>query len=171
MAATPAEAPRHSDYTEFVHQSWPASSRQLALIRAEVRRWLTPFALPGDAEDDMVLAVSEAASNCVEHAYTAATMDDTVELTFWTEPHSVCIEIVDHGTWRVPSGQPTDRGRGIKIMQRLMTSVLIHYDHRGTRVLLNHALPGSPIRTAATPDFSEASDPAAVQSGSPGIHR
>jgi Histidine kinase-like ATPase domain len=55
-------------------------------MRAEVRRWLAPLALTGDAEDDLVLAVSEAATNCVEHAYIPATADDTVELTFWTEP-------------------------------------------------------------------------------------
>ena len=73
---------------EFVHQVWPAHSRELAPMRAEVRRWLAPLALTGDAEDDLVLAVSEAAANCVEHAYIPATADDTVELTFWTEPQA-----------------------------------------------------------------------------------
>ena len=86
--------------------------------------------------------MNEAASNCTEHAYTPATVDGTVELTFWTEPRSVCIEIVDHGAWRTPSGPPTGRGRGIEIMQRLIPVVLIHYDSRGTRILLSHPLPG-----------------------------
>jgi glyoxylase-like metal-dependent hydrolase (beta-lactamase superfamily II) len=49
-----------------------------------------------------------AASNCVEHAYTSATVDGTVELTFWTETRSVCVEIVDHGAWRTPTGSPPD---------------------------------------------------------------
>jgi len=91
--------------------------------------------------DDRSYLVNEAASNCVEHAYTSATVDGTVELTFWTELRSVCVEIVDHGAWRPPSGQPTGRGRGIEIMQRLIPVVLIHYDNRGTRVLLSHPLP------------------------------
>jgi serine/threonine-protein kinase RsbW len=55
-----------------------------------------------------VLAVSEAVSNSVEHAYTPPTADDTVELTFWTEPHALCVEIVDHGHWRI---RPTHRTR------------------------------------------------------------
>ena len=123
---------------EFVHQVWPAHARQLAPMRTEVRRWLAPLVLPGDAEDDVVLAVNEAASNCVDHAYAAANADGTVELTFWTEARCVCIEIVDHGVWRTPADQPTGRGRGIDIMRRLMESVLIHHDRRGTRVFLSY---------------------------------
>ena len=100
-----------AERSEFVHRIWPAYPRHLAALRAEVRRWLSPLALSGDAENDLLLAVNEAASNCVEHAYTSATVDGTVELTFWTEPGSVCVEIVDQGRWRTPSGQPTGRGR------------------------------------------------------------
>jgi serine/threonine-protein kinase RsbW len=149
--AEPAAAIGWAERSEFVHRTWPARPRHLAPIRAEVRRWLAPLALLGDAEIDLVLAVNEAASNCVEHAYTPATADDTVELTFWTEARSVCVEIVDHGTWRTPSGQPTGRGRGIEIMQRLIPVVLIHHDRRGTRVLLSHPLPGPAAQIAAEP--------------------
>ena len=138
---TPGAAP--GEPSEFVHRRWPAHPRQLAPLRAEVRRWLTPLALTGDAEDDLVLAVSEAASNSIEHAYMPPTADDTVELTFWTEPRAVCVEIVDHGVWRTPPDQPTGRGRGIEIMQRLVASVLVHHDNRGTRVFLRHPLPGA----------------------------
>src|SRR3954464_15125401 len=121
-----------AERSEFMHRSWPAYPRHLAALRAEVRRWLAPLALPGDAEDDLLLAVNEAASNCVEHAYTPATVDGTVELTFWTETGSVCVEIVDHGRWQTPCGQPTGRGRGIAMMQRLVPGGLIHYEKPGT---------------------------------------
>jgi hypothetical protein len=56
-----------------------------------------------------------------------------------------------HGAWRTPSGQPTGRGRGIEIMQRLIPVVLIHHDRRGTRVLLSHPLPGPAAQIAAQP--------------------
>ena len=134
---------------EFAHRSWHAHPGQLAPLRAEVRRWLAPFALTEDTEDDLVLAVSEAASNSIEHAYTPPTADDTVELTFWTEPHAICVEIVDHGHWRSPSDQPTGRGRGIQIMQRLVAFVLIHHDNRGTRVHFRHPVPDAHSRHAA----------------------
>ena len=117
-------------------------------MRADVRRWLAPLALGGDTEDDTVLAMSEAASNCVEHAYLPATADDTVEVTFWTEPDAFYIEIVDHGVWQTPPNQPTGRGRGIEMMQRLVAFVLIHHDTRGTRVLLRHPLLDDPLPRA-----------------------
>jgi serine/threonine-protein kinase RsbW len=128
-----------------VHRIWPAHPRQLASLRAEVRGWLVPLALAGDTEDDVVLAVSEAASNSIEHAYTTATDQQTVDVTFWTEPHALCLHVTDHGVRQTPSDQPTGRGRGIQIMQRLMAFVLIHHDTRGTRVFLRHPLPGDPL--------------------------
>ena len=109
--AEPAMGLRRGESTEFAYRSWPAEAGELAPIRAEIRRWLAPLVLPGDAVDDVVRAVNEAARNCVEHAYPAATTNGSVELTFWTEPRSVCIEIVDHGAWRTPANQPTGRGR------------------------------------------------------------
>jgi anti-sigma regulatory factor (Ser/Thr protein kinase) len=123
---------------------WPAHPEQLALMRAQLRGWLASLGLTGETQDDLVLAVNEAASNSVEHAYLSAAGDDTVELTLWTEPHTVCVEVVDHGAWLVPSDRPNGRGRGIEMMQRLMASVQIHCDTRGTRVLLRHPLSGSP---------------------------
>src|SRR5688500_8138965 len=88
---------------EFVRRSWPAHACQLAPIRAEIRRWLIPLDLSDDAEQAFVVAVNEAASNAVKHAYAPATTDDVVELTFWTEDQIVCIEIVDHGQWQPPA--------------------------------------------------------------------
>lgn len=121
---------------EFARGVWPAHPRELAPIRAAVYRWLAPLSLPEDAEDDLVFAVGEAATNSIEHAYRPSGAGDTVELTFWTEPQTVCFEVVDHGMWKIPTGEPTGRGRGIEMMQRLMTFVLIQHDDRGTRVLL-----------------------------------
>ena len=115
---------------------WPAHARQLAPIRVELRRWLAPLGMTGEAQEDMVLAVGEAAANSVEHAYPEATEDDTVELIFWTESAAVCVEIVDHGLWQTPPTEPFERGRGIPLMRLLMDSVRIHYGPDGTSVLL-----------------------------------
>jgi serine/threonine-protein kinase RsbW len=129
---------------EPLYRVLPAQALQLAPLRREMLGWLEPLALPEDAEDDLVLAVNEAASNCIEHAYRPATVGDSVDVRCWTEPHAVFVEIVDHGRWRTPTGEPTRRGRGIVMMQRLLASVEIHHDIHGTRVLLCQALPGAP---------------------------
>jgi serine/threonine-protein kinase RsbW len=115
---------------------WPAHPRQLAPIRLELRRWLAPLEMTGEAQEDIVLAANEAAANSVEHAYPEATEDDTVELTFWTGPDAVYIQIIDHGLWQTPPTEPIERGRGIPMMHRLAESVLIRHGPDGTNVLL-----------------------------------
>jgi len=147
--AEPGSGVRDGMTSAFAHRIWPADSRSLPAIRAELHGWLAALSLDEDDEDDLVLAVNEAASNSIEHAYTPPTADDTVELTFWTEPHAICVDIVDHGQWRTPSDQPTGRGRGIEIMQRLVGFVLIRHDNRGTRVHFRHPFPDAHSRHVA----------------------
>lgn len=135
-------APGH---IEFVHRSWPADPEQLAVIRRELGGWLAPLALTEEETADVVLAVDEAAANAVRHAY-GPDEAGVVELTLWTEAGTIeaatlCIEVVDHGSWRPPAEQPTEGGRGIPLMSHMSESVLIHFDDRGSRVLLRHRIP------------------------------
>jgi serine/threonine-protein kinase RsbW len=130
-----------AERVEFAHRSWPAHPLQLAPIHAETQRWLAPLNLSDDTEQAFVRAVDEAASNVVEHAYApvttdGVTSDDVVELTFWTEDQTICIEIVDHGRWQPPDAIFSGRRNGFAIMIHLIQTVLVHYDIRGTRVLL-----------------------------------
>jgi serine/threonine-protein kinase RsbW len=133
--STGIDRPGRSD---FDHRVWPADPHQLRAIRSTVRQWLAPLALTDRTHDDLLLAANEAASNAVEHAYPTAATDALVELTFWTEASTVCLEIADHGTWRPPAAQPDGRGFGITMTQRLVEFVAIHYDTDGTTVLLRH---------------------------------
>jgi anti-sigma regulatory factor (Ser/Thr protein kinase) len=138
----------HPDTAAFGHRVWPARAGALTLIRREVGRWLGPLEVMPEAEADLVLAVNEAASNVIDHAYRAGDdMGDdraVVEVFFWTEPGAVLLEVVDHGRWRPPGSPTAGGGRGIAIMQRLVDAVLIHHDACGTPVLLRHTLPGRP---------------------------
>lgn len=136
---TDAPAPGH---IEFLHRSWPADPEQLSVIRHELAGWLTPLRLTDDETADVVLAVDEAAANAVRHAYGTAE-SGVVELTLWTEGGTLSIEVVDHGRWRTPDAEPdpASGGRGIALMNVMSESVLIHYDERGSRVLLRHRIP------------------------------
>lgn len=110
------------------------------MIRRELGAWLAPLALADEEIADVVLAVDEAAANAVRHAY-GPDESGVVELTLWTETGTLCIEVVDHGSWRPPSDRPTMGGRGIPLMNHMSESVLIHFDDRGSRVLLRHRIP------------------------------
>jgi len=130
---------------EFVHRSWPADPAQLSVIRRELGGWLAPLALTDDETAGVVLAVDEAAANAVRHAYGPG-RSGVVELTLWTEPGTLCVEVVDHGNWVPPVEPPAvdglaDRGRGIPLMSSMAEAVLIHHDSRGSRVLLRHPVP------------------------------
>ena len=131
---------------EFIHRSWPADPAQLSVIRRELGSWLAPLALTEDETADVVLAVDEAAANAVRHAYGPGG-SGVVELTLWTEPGTLCVEIVDHGSWRPPlaprpSNTAAEAGRGIPLMSSMADAVIIHYDARGSRVLLRHRVAG-----------------------------
>jgi len=146
---------------EFVHRSWPADPRQLVLIRRELASWLEPLSLTREEVDGIVLAVDEAAANAVCHAYGPGE-SGRVELTLWTEASygegtTLCIEVVDHGHWRPPaegpgSAPPPERprsgGRGIGLMHAMTDAVLIHFDQRGSRVLLRHGVPATDAEAA-----------------------
>jgi anti-sigma regulatory factor (Ser/Thr protein kinase) len=95
-----------------------------------------PLHLTANCVGGLLPAAGEAANNAIKHAYQPSTADDTVELIFWTESTVVCIEIIDHGRWRMPPVELT--GQGIPTMRRHVDSVAIHFDARGTRVLLRH---------------------------------
>ena len=138
---------------EFVHRSWPADPAQLSVIRRELAGWLAPLALTDDETAGVVLAVDEAAANAVRHAYGPG-RSGVVELTLWTEPGTLCVEVVDHGNWVPPVEPPAvdglaDRGRGIPLMSSMAEAVLIHHDSRGSRVLLRHPVPADRDTAAA----------------------
>ena len=76
----------HDGAVEFAHRIWLAEPAALASIRPETQRWLARLNLLGDAEEDLVLAVNEAASNVIDHVYPESGGVGPIELFYWTEP-------------------------------------------------------------------------------------
>lgn len=118
-------------------RTWPAEARQLFRIRAHTRAWLTSLGLGTDVVSDVVLAVNEAVSNTVEHAYPAG--GGTVDLIFSAEADAVGIDVIDHGRWPTPAAHRNGRGLGTTIMEQLLDSVAVRSGPQGTRVHLRHA--------------------------------
>jgi serine/threonine-protein kinase RsbW len=122
----------------FAHRIWPANACHMTTIRAEVTRWLNDLSASPDIVNNVVLAVTEAVVNCVEHAYHTITEHNTIEVTFWTEGSVICIQISDHGSWRPPPATVNVNGqaRGLTHMSELVESVMIRFGTSGTNVLL-----------------------------------
>lgn len=120
--------------------SWPAEAAHLREIRTGTRRWLTAAGLRAPVLDDVVLAVSEAVSNAIEHAY-AGVAAGTVELTVVSDAHTLCVDVADHGSWRAT--RPDDDTRfGLTIMRVVMDAVSVRCTRSGTRVRLQCARRG-----------------------------
>jgi anti-sigma regulatory factor (Ser/Thr protein kinase) len=121
-----------------LHSVWMADPMHLLHIRALTRSWLTPLKM--DTESDIVLAVNEAASNAIEHAYVTPGPADHVVVRLWTEPHHLHCEVADRGRWKATDTGPGHRGRGIPLMEEMIDSVVIQHDGDGTRVLMRHPI-------------------------------
>jgi serine/threonine-protein kinase RsbW len=116
-------------------RSFRASPAELADLREALRGWLEEQGVTEDSERGIVLAVSEAAANAVEHAYgcdgvgivtvMAQVADDRLEVT-----------VRDEGAWREPRPD-TDRGRGIDIMRAIMDDVTVARDAGATVVRMS----------------------------------
>lgn len=131
---------------------WVAAS----LARDAAESWLQANRWPPAQSEELVLAVSEAVSNSVEHGYRVS-MDQVdhsgiVRLTFHVENlpdgfRRVVISIGDRGAWREPDDGPTHRGHGLLLMRSATDRMHIHKTATGTEVqLVSRPVPPPPRR-------------------------
>jgi len=71
--------------------------RALGVIRSVLQVWLGLIRFPADRRPEIVLAVDEACSNCIRHAY-GGQVDETVELCFSATDDWLEIVVSDRGT-------------------------------------------------------------------------
>ncbi len=116
----------------------PAEPEALARLRSAARRWLAANGAEEEEVDEILLAVAEASTNVVEHAYGPS--GGELAVLFELADGVVTITVRDHGRWREARGE--NRGRGLLIMERCADDVRIHRDADGTTVVLRHAITG-----------------------------
>ena len=115
---------------------FPAQAGQLAVVRARLDAWLAAEGLSDDDRYDLLLAVNEAASNAVEHAYGPGE-HGVVHIDAQARPDgSIRVVVTDHGGWRVPPPTLTARGRGLLLMRENVDEVLVDRGAGGTTVTL-----------------------------------
>ena len=135
---------------------FPAQPGQLAVVRARLDAWLAAEGLSEDDRYDLLLAVNEAASNAVEHAY-GPEERGVVHIEADARPDgSVRVVVTDHGGWRVPPPTLTARGRGLLLMRENVDEVLVDRTASGTTVTLvlapRHTSRGTFLAAPQPPD-------------------
>lgn len=99
----------------------PAEPRTPGRVRRLLSEWLHRGGCATETVEDLVLAVNEAVSNCVEHAYPPGA-EGTVAVSAVAVgcehggSHAV-VTVTDSGRWRPEVGDPGFRGRGLATMQ------------------------------------------------------
>lgn len=88
-------------------------------IRNAVVAWAHRCALERDLVDDLELAVNEAVSNAVEHAYPPGERGDVVCELARVDGEAVAVRVRDYGRWRPQAADSGYRGRGLVIIRAL----------------------------------------------------
>lgn len=91
----------------------------LRTLRAEVRSWLAGHDIAPATSTDVVLGLSEAAANVVEHGYRGSS--GPIAVTLEVHDDRIEVTVADGGRWQTGPSAP-DRGRGLEIIRRLSTT-------------------------------------------------
>jgi serine/threonine-protein kinase RsbW len=113
----------------------PARCDNLALIRHVVRGFRDAYRIDADLMDDIVLAVSEAATNVALHAYgdrpgsvtIVARLDDDERLQ---------VLVRDHGCGISPAAEIPMPGHGLSLMEHVASTVEIVGSPLGTDIVM-----------------------------------
>ncbi len=111
----------------------PSRTEYLAAIRDVTRRMAEIAGFDGASSDQLALAVDEASTNVIEHAYAGAG-DRRIEIRFDARGRELRVEVVDQGTAVDPRSVPhvnlrryaSERrtgGLGMHLMGRIMDTV------------------------------------------------
>ncbi|MFR9803127.1 ATP-binding protein [Pseudonocardia sp. RS010] len=125
-----------ADDSGFYSIRFGADPVQLAFFRAGLDRWLQALEWPEPERVDAILAVSEACTNAVKHAYAGGAPGDVEvvgRLVAGPAHRQVVVTVRDEGMWRPDHG---DKGYGMSVMRGCMERVSIRRDDTGTTVTL-----------------------------------
>jgi anti-sigma regulatory factor (Ser/Thr protein kinase) len=114
-----------------------AEPGSLTGARHRLERWLAGL---GAAEDDVFavrLAVNEACTNAVEHAY-GPERGPTYRLHAEHSAGEVLVEVADRGRWRAPRG--AHRGLGLQMIEQVMDGLDIEQGAGGTTIRMRKRL-------------------------------
>jgi anti-sigma regulatory factor (Ser/Thr protein kinase) len=116
----------------------PARPDILAPLRRRLRAWLARIDFDEESAGEILLAVSEAVNNSIEHAYEAGgngAGPGAVFLTATADDEKIRVEVTDRGCWLVTEPRE-ERGRGFHLMKGLMDHVEVDAGAAGTRIVL-----------------------------------
>ncbi|MDQ3904546.1 MAG: SpoIIE family protein phosphatase [Actinomycetota bacterium] len=114
----------------------PAQPWSLKNIRDAMRRWLSAVGARPRVIADLLIAVGEACTNAVKHAY--GPQQGMVSVYLELQPPDVVATVEDTGRWRRPHND--NQGRGTLFMHSCADEVRIDPHALGTKVVIRRRL-------------------------------
>lgn len=128
-----------------LHQTFLSSNATPSLVRKTLTVWMTEREIGELHIEDLILAVSEAVTNVVDHAYrnveTPGCVEVDIELTYEPDHEDgperwVTIAVTDYGIWRSERADKGFRGRGLQMIQACTDWRYLERRTVGTRVTM-----------------------------------
>jgi CHASE3 domain sensor protein/anti-sigma regulatory factor (Ser/Thr protein kinase) len=123
--------------SKYINLRVTADAIFVRTVRRRFREWLHDHHVASSIASDLVIAVSEAVSNSVDHAYQEDRVSEVI--VDGVIDDAVRISVRDRGRWAQPIRRP-DRGRGFLLMEALTDSVAVDTAAEGTTVRLRRRL-------------------------------
>ncbi|OBK11096.1 SpoIIE family protein phosphatase [Mycobacterium asiaticum] len=114
-----------------------ATAEQLAPLRRRLTSWLQAAEVGEVQAGDIVLVLSEACTNCVEHAYVGRDAgQDTGDMSLEVEliGDEIHARVIDSGRWQPPAQTPGNSGRGLVLMRAMSMSMQVQDRGDGTTI-------------------------------------
>lgn len=130
-------------YTSRVELCLAAQPQSIAPLRRAVVTFARDHGASAPECDDIALAVSEALSNVVVHAYVGRDRPGDICVRAWTEDDALQISVCDDGIGMVPRPDSPGLGLGLAIIGRVADHVQLESrdDTPGLRVHMTFVLP------------------------------
>ena len=112
---------------------FPARADELSHLRAAIREWQRDRGFSEEQQYRLLLAVGEACSNSVLHAY-CDSEPGNFEVQMRQDVNDVVVRVRDFGKWKHPSTSLEGGGRGTLIMQKVTEDFRRGTDETGTVV-------------------------------------
>jgi serine/threonine-protein kinase RsbW len=119
-----------------LRERMPATARSVRYLRGEVIRFVRAQCpeLGKRPLDDVALAVTEAVTNVVVHAYPSG--EGPVDVEAWVAEEMLFVEVADEGVGLEDVSRNAGLGMGRRLMSRLAEARVLSRPGGGTRVSL-----------------------------------
>ena len=126
-----------------VRLSLPAQPRNIAVVRRALEAIAEERALPRRLIEDMRLAVTEACTNVVRHAYDDAGREEAsaMRVDLLPSEHGMEVIVEDRGRGLGPSPDAKGPGLGLPLIAALTSALEVSHgaDDRGSRIAMSFA--------------------------------